>query len=56
MKFCLTLVLIKQMANLTKQGFITATDLADYFVKQLKYPFRKAYMLTAKNNKFLRKE
>ena len=26
----------KQMANLTKQGFITATDLADYIVKQLK--------------------
>ena len=45
----------KQMTNLTKQGFITATDLADYFVKQLKYPFRKAYILTAKIINFCEK-
>jgi len=45
----------KQMTNLTKQGFITATDLADYFVKQLRYPFRKAYILTAKIINFCEK-
>ena len=43
------------MTDLTKQGFITATDLADYFVKQLKYPFRKAYILTAKIINFCEK-
>ena len=38
----------KQMSELTKRGFITATDLADYIVKELKYPFRKSYNITAK--------
>ena len=38
----------KQMSELTKRGFITATDLADYIGKELKYPFRKSYNITAK--------
>ncbi len=37
-----------EMMNLAKKGFITATDLADYFVKNLNYPFRKSYQITAK--------
>ena len=37
-----------QMNELANKGFITATDLADYFVKELNYPFRKAYNITAK--------
>ena len=37
-----------EMLNLAKIGYITATDLADYFVKNLNYPFRKAYQITAK--------
>ena len=37
-----------EMLNLTKKGHITATDLADYLVKNLKYPFRKSYQITAK--------
>ena len=36
------------MLNLANTGYITATDLADYFVKNLKYPFRKSYQITAK--------
>ncbi len=38
----------KRMYQLAEQGYLTATDLADYMVKELKYPFRKAYMQTAK--------
>ncbi len=37
-----------EMLNLANTGYITATDLADYFVKNLKYPFRKSYQITAK--------
>ena len=36
-----------EMLNLAKKGHITATDLADYFVKNLKHPFRKSYQITA---------
>ena len=36
-----------EMSNLAKIGYITATDLADYFVKNLNYSFRKAYQITA---------
>ena len=36
------------MLEFTEIGFITATDLADYFVKELKYSFRKSYNITAK--------
>ena len=38
----------KNMLLLAETGFITATDLADYMVRELKYPFRKAYLQTAK--------
>ena len=37
-----------EMLELANKGYITATDLADYFVKYLNYPFRKSYQLTAK--------
>ncbi len=38
----------KKMLSLAEKGFITATDLTDYMVKELGYPFRKAYLQTAK--------
>ena len=31
-----------EMLELANKGYITATDLADYFVKSLSYPFRKS--------------
>jgi len=37
-----------EMLSLAKKGHITATDLADYLVKNLNYPFRKSYQITAK--------
>jgi argininosuccinate lyase len=37
----------QQMLNLANSGFITATDLADYLVKNYSMPFRKAYKITA---------
>tara|TARA_Y100001970_G_scaffold281979_1_gene393867 strand:- start:1443 stop:2822 length:1380 start_codon:yes stop_codon:yes gene_type:complete len=37
-----------EMLNLANKGYVTATDLADYFVKNLNYPFRKSYKITAK--------
>ena len=37
----------KQMLDLTNLGYITATDLADYLVKNHSIPFRKAYQATA---------
>ena len=37
----------QQMLNLTNSGYITATDLADYLVKNNSMPFRKAYQTTA---------
>ena len=37
-----------EMLSLAKKGNITATDLADYLVKNLHYPFRKSYQITAK--------
>ncbi len=37
-----------EMLLLAGKGYITATDLADYFVKNLNYSFRKSYQLTAK--------
>ena len=36
------------MLSLAEKGFITATDLTDYMVKELGYPFRRAYLQTAK--------
>ena len=38
----------KRMIEFTEIGFLTATDLADYFVKELNYPFRKSYNMTAR--------
>ena len=35
------------MLELSEIGFITATDLADYIVRELNYSFRKAYNITA---------
>ena len=37
----------KKMFELANSGYITATDLADYIVKNHKMPFRKAYQITA---------
>ncbi|MDB4846784.1 argininosuccinate lyase [Candidatus Pelagibacter sp.] len=37
----------KKMLELANSGFITATDLADYLVKNHNMSFRKAYQLTA---------
>ena len=36
------------MLELAGTGYLTATDLADYMVKELDYSFRKAYLQTAK--------
>ena len=38
----------KEMLSLAKKGYLTATDLADYMVRELNYPFRKSYLQTAK--------
>ena len=38
----------KKMIQLAEKCYTTATDLADYFVKEHKYPFRKAYLITSK--------
>ena len=38
----------KKMLILADLGYTTATDLSDYMVKELGYPFRKAYIITAK--------
>jgi len=37
----------KRMLELANTGYITATDLADYLVKNHEMPFRKAYQVTA---------
>ncbi len=38
----------KEMLILANKGYLTATDLADYMVRELNYPFRKSYLQTAK--------
>ncbi len=45
----------KRMIELAESGYITATDLADYMVRELNYPFRKAYLQTAKIINFAEK-
>ena len=45
----------KRMLELAEEGFLTATDLADYMVKELQYPFRKAYLQTARIVNFAEK-
>ena len=37
-----------RMTELSHVGYITSTDIADFIVKDLNYPFRKAYSITAK--------
>jgi len=46
----------QKMLNLANSGYITATDLADYLVKNHTMPFRKAYQTTAKIVNFAEKE
>ena len=38
----------QKMFELSQVGYTTSTDLADYMVRKLNYPFRKAYQVTAK--------
>ena len=38
----------ERMRNAASRGHATATDLADYIVKELNFPFRKAYEITSK--------
>ena len=38
----------KRMLELAKVGYTTATDLADYIVREFNFPFRKAYQITSK--------
>ena len=38
----------QKMFELSQVGYTTSTDLADYIVRKLNYPFRKAYEVTAK--------
>ena len=45
----------KKMLSLAGIGFTTATDLTDYMVRELQYPFRKAYLQTAKIINFAEK-
>ena len=46
----------KQMLKLANSGYITATDLADYLVKNYSITFRKAYQKTAKIVNFAEKK
>ena len=46
----------KRMLELAEVGFLTSTDLADYITRELNYPFRKAYQITAKIVNFAEKK
>ncbi len=46
----------KQMIELASTGYLTATDLADYLVKNHSMPFRKAYKVTANIVNFAEKK
>ena len=46
----------KRMLKLSNLGFITATDLADYLVKNLSMSFRKAYQKTSEIVNFAEKK
>ena len=46
----------KQMIELANTGYLTATDLADYLVKNHLMPFRKAYKVTANIVNFAEKK
>ena len=43
------------MFDTVNNSYSTATDLADYMVRELNYPFRKAYLKTAKIINFAEK-
>ena len=43
-----TIINKKRMIELADYGYITATDLADHIVRELNFPFRKAYKITSK--------
>ena len=45
----------RRMMELANTGYLTATDLAEFIVKELNYPFRKAYNITAKIVNFCEK-
>ena len=45
----------RRMMELANTGYLTATDLAEFIVKELNYPFRKAYNITAKRVNFCEK-
>ncbi len=44
------------MLELAETGYITATDLADYLVKNHNMPFRRAYQVTASIVNFAEKK
>ena len=46
----------KEMKNLASTGYLTSTDLADHIVKELNFPFRKAYQITSKIVNFAEKK
>ncbi len=46
----------KQMIELANSGYLTATDLADYLVRNHSMPFRKAYKVTANIVNFAEKK
>ena len=46
----------QKMLDLADSGYITATDLADYLVKNHSIPFRKAYQITASIVNFAEKK
>ena len=46
----------KEMYKLADNGFMTATDLADYLVKNHSIPFRKAYQKTTEIVNFAEKK
>lgn len=46
----------KKMLELAETGYITATDLADYLVKNHNMPFRRAYQVTASIVNFAEKK
>ncbi len=46
----------KRMIQIAEMGFVTATDLADYLVKNHSMPFRKAYQKTAEIVNFAEKK
>ena len=46
----------EKMFELSQTGYTTSTDLADYMVQELDFPFRKAYQITSKIVNFAEKK